>query len=865
MKSYSFKRKSILLILTVFISSMFLLMGCKNERANNDNDSTSTDVEGEAPDDIDLLENLDLGNQDDNSKKEDNTQETATKDEDTLNDNIIYDNIIYDNAKYMNKTDITMVKDLTTASPNNEYNIYIWSDSQNSYYYSVLKGNDVVIAPSSIGIRLKEADLTKELNLESGSLKFNEIDESYETITLSANTARNHCNETSFTLSNSEGSFDFILRAYDDGIAFRYMNVTAKSGDTVTVEKEQSEFVLVKDTTTWALSLNGTYEGDYVERSYFSFVNANGKFTTPLLAINEKYCMLFSEAAVFNNNGDYSKSSLQTFAGSPALKLGFGLARNPNDEAKDDLDSPGHKEFFSVTTRNGFNTPWRAAIITDNINDLATSTLISNLNPTPDPNLFPNTDYIKPGKVAWSWWSESGSPGNYNRQIEYIDFASENGWDYVCLDAGWRSYESRLKEICDYAKEKSVGIFVWVNYRELKDYDNMDQLFSKWKSAGVVGVKTDYFESDEISVLNVIDETAKCAARYELMVLYHGCISPCGEYRTYPNIMTMEAVMGEEFRKWSTSPTAKNCLVYPFTRNVVGSMDYTPVGYKLANVDETFGFSLAKTVIYESSLQHFAHSEAIYKYYIGLPFLNNIPTTWDRTIVLEGYPGQYATYARNKDDDWFLASMTLNARKVDFPLDFLGDGQYNAYIYKDNEDGSSLLLEERLVRNTDRLTMDLLNVGGFAVMITKSTIDTSYEIGINTDIPGYVYYEAESEDNILSGASVIANSVTCSGTKKVGYVGNGPENTLEFNIEVKKEGTYRAILYYCSGENRKTYVSVNGGPEFELSGLNSGSYDNPEKIEFDVSLKVGVNVIKFSEPTYYAPDFDRLAISEEAN
>jgi hypothetical protein len=188
----------------------------------------------------------------------------------------------------------------------------------------------------------------------------------------------------------------------------------------------------------------------------------------------------------------------------------------------------------------------------DDLNELINTSLISDLNPPADEELFADTSYIKPGKVAWSWWAEGSYTGVYDKHIEYIDFAAENGWDHICMDADWRNFEPRLAEICQYAKDKGVGIFVWVNYRDLKDKASMETLIAKWKAAGVVGLKTDYFESDEPSVLQVMQNVAECCAKNQLMVLYHGCIRPGGECRTYPNILSTEAVLGEEFHKWST-------------------------------------------------------------------------------------------------------------------------------------------------------------------------------------------------------------------------------------------------------------------------------------------------------------------------
>ena len=155
------------------------------------------------------------------------------------------------------------------------------------------------------------------------------------------------------------------------------------------------------------------------------------------------------------------------------------------------------------------------------------SDVIDSLCPPMDEKLFESTDWIKPGKVSWSWWS-GGYQSNYDVQVDHVDFSSENGWEYCCLDAGWPAFEDRIAELCDYADDKGVGIILWVNYLNLKTPEEIEELFSKWHDWGVVGVKTDYFESDDIDVLEVMRNCAEIGAKYELMIYYHGCINPCG-------------------------------------------------------------------------------------------------------------------------------------------------------------------------------------------------------------------------------------------------------------------------------------------------------------------------------------------------
>ena len=770
-----------------------------------------------------------------------------------------------DLTHYKGGSELSELSELAVESPNGTNKVRFWTDAEKRLYYSVEAGGTVVIESSALGITAKEGGLESGLALAADSVAVREINETYKTVTGPAAEAVNNCREERFTLKNGSGSFDFVIRVFDDGVAYKYENVTAGDGDTVTVTDEASEYVLPATTKTWGYAPTGTYEGEYVERTYAQLAALSLKMSTPMLANRGEYWMVFTEAGVYNNNGDFCASALTTDAGDGSLGWSFGVDRDSNDKSKlGELGRPGHFDIKQITTRNGFSTPWRVAIISNDTGKLALSTIVTDLNPDPDPALYADTSYIKPGRVAWSWWAEEGEQGNYDKHKEYVDFAAENGWEYVCLDANWRQFEPRLGELCKYANEKGVGIFVWINYLDRVDDAEMEALFSAWSEAGVAGLKTDYFESDAQNVLEVMRKAAECAAKHKLMILFHGCVIPCGEARTYPNVLTTEAVQGEENHKWSAVPTVTNCLLYPFVRNVCGSMDYTPVASRIGVNGSSAAFGLAMTVVYESGLQHLANAASVYKTYAGLPFLNNLAVKWDESVMIDGVPGEYVCMARRAGDDWYVGAMTKYAANVDVKLDFLGDGEYNAYIFRDNEDGSGLIVEERKVTSKDSLSDPMVDGGGFAAIITKRTIETTVAGAEEYNDPDFTYYEAESGANKLSGAAVLQTSAFCSGMQKVGYVGNGANNTLTFNgITVDKDGEYTLRLWFCCGENRTVKLNVNG-VEYEMTGLNSGDYVHTAMAEIKISLAAGENSITFSNPSYYAPDIDRIAISKTA-
>ncbi len=752
------------------------------------------------------------------------------------------------------------LKELDTFSPDGRITAHFWQDSNDTLYYSVFSDKEEVITPSKLGLLVTGCNFATGVTNITAQESPERIEQKYETcLTVSLDEVEcvDDCIERDIYLEKGDAKLTLAVRLYNDGFAFRYKDVDCGTGGAVTVVSEESQVNLPENTTTFAGGYSATYEFDYNKRSYSELKNHNGVFNTPLTADTGARWLLFSESDVYANDVSYCKSVLETKGGSASLNWKFGFKRDPANEVNDDLSSPGHIRITKIETENGFTTPWRVAIIADDLNGLINSSVIDSLCPAMDQDLFADTSWIKPGKVSWSWWS-GGDQHNYDIQVQHVDFSAKYGWEYCCLDAGWPTFENRIEELCTYARDKGVGIILWVNYLKLKTPEDIEKLFSQWSKWGVAGVKTDYFESDDIEVLESMKNVAEIGAKYRLMVYYHGCINPCGETRTYPNIMSSEAVLGEEFRKWSTAPEPRNCLMYPFTRNITGSMDYTPACIAITKTGETAGFSLAKAVVYESALQHFASSAYSFPSFLGLPFLSRIPTAWNSTKFIDGYPGEHITIMRTDGRDYYIGSMTLQKRDVSVALDFLGEGSYNAYIYADDEDGK-LVLEKKQVTSKDTLELSLMNIGGAAVLITKDEINTEVESS-DTDREGFTYYECE--DGVLSGEARVAEANMCSGGRKVGYVGNGSENAAKLTVEAEEAGTYELLLYYCTGEARGLTVTVNE-ESYELRNLTGQGFDIPVETSIEVTLDKGKNTVTFSSAGGYAPDLDRIAIGRK--
>ncbi|MBR1823168.1 MAG: glycoside hydrolase family 97 catalytic domain-containing protein [Ruminococcus sp.] len=762
-----------------------------------------------------------------------------------------------------NGTPLTSLPELETSSPDNSLITKFWVDGRGSYYYSVHKYSGgslgTVIEPSKLGIITTTEDLSSGFSQTAPTASVVENDEIYSMPYGKHTTIRNHYKELTFPLKKGNSTLTVYVRVYDDGMAFRYGLDHGAS-----IKEEQSQVVFPKDGVLWGNMPNATYEWDYTEFTIEKMTGSWVDYSVPLTGnISNKYWVTLSEANVFNESDPYCAGYFRTTGGTRALTWKFGMKTE------------------SVTMGSAFHTPWRAAVIADNLNDMSCSDLILNLNP---PSVLDDTSWIKPGKVAWSWWSSGGdSPIEYHTQKDYIDFAAENGWDYVCLDFGWALWDdsaSKVKELCDYAAEKGIGIFLWygVNnkghdiyrdsaghpaypYYSLLDEETIVREFERITSLGVKGVKVDYYESDTQQTMKQMNLCASIAAKNKLMVLFHGCTLPRGESRTYPNIVSYEAVNGTEYYKWFKSPSLQNRVSYTFTRNVVGSADFTPTGLPVFNSKATAGFALADTVNIESGLQHFAHSIYTYQGTDALAFLNDVPVTWDELKILDGRPMQFNVTARRNGNNWYIGASTIDRRKVSVKLSDLitDDDTYTAYLFGDNADGSKVEITviDGLTKDSV-IEKDLLDNGGVAMKLTKSGMK------LTTPYSNYKFYEAEQAK--ISGKAGITSGNDgkySSGNAYVGYIG-GAGNDLTFeNVTVDKAGEYTLRIYYVSGERRNLSIDVNGTWARNLEGLyaNRNDWSGIAGVDTTVTLKEGRNTIKLYNNSGNAPSIDRIAIA----
>ncbi len=321
-----------------------------------------------------------------------------------------------------------------------------------------------------------------------------------------------------------------------------------------------------------------------------------------------------------------------------------------------------------------WTSPWRLIVVSDDLAAIHGSTAVTDFA---DPSRVEDTTWIRPGRVSWSWWSDHASPGNPEALRTFIDLAAEFGWEHTLIDANWNLNDpTDFEGVLAHARTRGVGVFLWYNSggsNNLVPEQPRDRMhepavrraeFERLASMGVAGVKVDFFHSDRTDIIERYHAIAADAAEAGMMVNFHGCTAPKGWERTWPNVMTMEAVRGAEqyfFAEDYPQTAIWHNTVLPFTRNVVGSMDYTPVTFsdQLYPHLTTAGHELALSVVFQSRLQHYADSVTSYDS-LARPvrmFLSEVPAVWDEARLIDGYPGEFVVIARRSGDRWWVGGI----------------------------------------------------------------------------------------------------------------------------------------------------------------------------------------------------------------
>ncbi|HEY0173636.1 MAG TPA: glycoside hydrolase family 97 protein [Pyrinomonadaceae bacterium] len=632
---------------------------------------------------------------------------------------------------------------VTLRSPNGRVAVTFALSREGAPTYAVSYGGRPVVIPSSLGLVFKDGGpLSGGLRVTGTRRRAH--DSWYDLVAGKASRARDRYRELAVSFEESAGArrrLGIVFRAYDDGAAFRYVIPEQPRLEEFEIVDERSEFRFAADHPCWALRLR-TFHSNY-EKEFdpvtLGRIEPGAKTGLPLVAqVAGGPAFAVAEADL----EDYAGMYLHGLAGVPDALVSrlspFG----------------GREEGSAVRGRAPHESPWRVLMLGDEPGRLVESTLLLSLNP---PSVVRDPSWIRPGKAAWDWWSGQVAEGvarpgmNDATMKHYIDFASETGLEYMLVDAGWYTKkpswgddadteaditksipEIDLPGLVRYARERKVGIIVWLHWIPARD--QMDRAFPYYERIGVKGVKVDFMDRDDQEMVGFYHRILRKAAEHRLVVDLHGAYKPTGLVRTYPNYLTQEGVLGGEYNKWSDRVTATHNVTLPFTRMLVGPMDYTPGGFrsvtraafkpqdKLPLVMTTRAHQLAMYVVYDSPLQMVSDHPGAYRGQPGAEFLREVPASWDETRVVAGEIGKYIVVARRRGRDWFVGAMTNEEpRTLRVPLGFIGSGTWAIAAYADGEaaasDPTQLTVNGGNAAMSETLTLRLAPGGGYAAHI----------------------------------------------------------------------------------------------------------------------------------------------------
>ncbi|MCP9753476.1 glycoside hydrolase family 97 protein [Ferruginibacter sp. HRS2-29] len=617
----------------------------------------------------------------------------------------------------------------TVLSPNQKIMITLFNEQNmesGEWYLTASYSTNGIFSQAIPRIALGLSRSDQDFSTQLKCLKVSRpvlINELYSAIHGKKSSRSNSANEVIVSFENpSKAKLNIIIRAYNDGVTFRY-EFPEKEGS-FRIKDELTSYSIPKETTRWMEKWNPANEGLYTAMSGDKIQMQEWCYPA-LFKLKDSSCYFLLHESDLNSS--YCGTKLSNLTDSTGYKLSF-----PNPK-----DGRGTGESMPMITLP-WKSPWRV-IIMGSLSDIVASTLVDDVA---TPSVIKNTSWIKPGVVSWNYWSDNHGTKDYRTVTAFADLAAEMNWTYTLLDWEWDSMTNggNVEDAAKYILSKGVKPLIWYNSGgnhtwvsatpkdRMLTHENRVEEFTKLKKMGFAGVKIDFFESEKQDMIKYYLDILQDAAQFEMMVYFHGCMVPRGWARTYPNLMTYEAVRGAEWYNNGpefTVTAPEHNATLPFTRNVVGAMDYTPVTFTNSQFPHTtsYGHELALSVLFESGLQHFADRPEGYH---ELPdaiktFLKNVPNAWDDTKLLDGIVGEEVTIARRKETAWYVAGITATQRKEktrSLKFDFLQEGiKYKLTLISDGKHDKDFLVQYSVVDKNTSLNIKLLRRGGFAASL----------------------------------------------------------------------------------------------------------------------------------------------------
>ncbi|WP_257666350.1 glycoside hydrolase family 97 protein [Parapedobacter tibetensis] len=616
------------------------------------------------------------------------------------------------------------------SSPGNRLRVTIWEDTIGALWYSVTRDGQTIIAHSSLGIIQEEADLSSGLTIVGVSSTEKVVD-TYETLNAKRRLNRYSANQRVFRLRNADDKgFDLVFQVSDDGIAFRY-HFIGPDNQGIIIKEELTSFRLPITAKAWLQPVapaksgweqtNPSYEEHYEQGIPVGTPEStNTGWIYPALFQVDSTWLLLTESGL---DGRYCATRLRPESPDGEYRIGF-------PDPKEVMPSGG----LLPVSDGPFYSPWRVLTI-GSLATIVESTLGLDLA---EKAIVIDEDVLKPGKSAWSWINSKDDFIVYEEQKKYIDFAADMNWQYCLIDVNWDrniGYE-KIKELADYAATKNVGLLLWynsagswntVNYTPKDKFltsESRNEEFKRIKAMGIKGVKIDFFGGDGKSVIQYYIAILEDAAKHGLLVNFHGATLPRGWSRTYPHLMTVEAVRGFEmvtFGQEDADKQASHATILPFTRNAFDPMDFTPMNlhkiYTHVKRRTTPAFELATSVLFLSGIQHYAESPEGMEH---IPeniqdFLRALPNSWDDVRFVSGFPGKDVVIARRADNRWYIAGINGEAKEKEMTIDLRQfDGMIKAKLLTDGQEFGTF---SQSIVPLAETTLNLKPNGGFIMVL----------------------------------------------------------------------------------------------------------------------------------------------------
>mgnify|MGYP000754919587 FL=1 len=580
--------------------------------------------------------------------------------------------------------------------------------------FSVNYDGKTILSQTELGLETDVQKFYGNLKLKSVS-KAKRIVDDYKMITGKRSHCINEAFERTYSFENQEGNaLDITFRVYDNGVVFRYeINTIA---DKEYVVDEYTAYNIPQGAKRWMQQYDPGYEK-------FFPVSTDGKLPDRpkvnswgypgLIELQDSVFMLITEANIRRGH-----------CGS--------LLSNGDNNDRYQVKLADKKQVAEKT----WVSPWRVLII-GGLSDIVESTLVTDVS---DPSKVEYTEWINPGMVSWIYWAYNHGSKDYQKVKEYIDLAAEMHWPYNLIDWEWdeMSNGGNLQDAVKYTLNKGIKPLLWYNsstnwigpgplFRLNKKQDR-EKEYAWLSEMGIAGIKVDFFSGDSVSTMNYYIDLLEDAIKYKLMLNFHGATIPRGWQRTYPHMMSVEGVYGAEWYNNApilTNRAAEHNATLPFTRNVVGPMDYTPGTFSNSQHPHitSYAHELALPVIFESALQHMPDRPSVY---YGLPepvkrLLSELPVAWDDTKLLAGYPGEEVILARRKGNVWYIGGIngTNETKTLHISLDKIAVSDKKISIFKDGIDNKHFSIEENipLANVKSDLTIECLPRGGFVAVI----------------------------------------------------------------------------------------------------------------------------------------------------